>query len=92
MRTRYRIMFNGVLYNIQYQKFDRTIFGHWRRKWVDYVEYILGDPYPHYRNLDNAIDKVKTLKSEELDKKIRRKIYRKEALSLKNNPWKKIWP
>ena len=90
MRTRYRIMFNGLQYKIQYQIFTRTFFGkHWKREWITLchsngMEYYV----PLFDTKEAAIAQVVREKNQDIENKIRRK---KDAALIKNS-WIKVWP
>jgi len=89
MKTRYRILSNGDQYRVQHQKFTRTIFGHWKRKWVDMYEYHDGfRGRCIYENLYGARRCIERLKEED---RLQHKA-RKRAARIKKNGWVKVWP
>jgi len=99
-RTRYRVLFNGEQYKVQYQAFRLTLFGrHWKRKWVD-LEYhdALSCLYGRagqvqlFKTLEDA--KIKCEDEAFSDKKYRlnQKLLRKERKAMKRGIWKKVWP
>ena len=99
-RTRYRVMFNGEQYKVQYQVFRLTIFGrHWKRKWVDMVHTdespcLVGNAVQV--QLFNTLVAAKCLCREKADsdKKYRfnQKQLRKERKAMKRGKWEKVWP
>lgn len=100
MRTRYRILFNGEQYKIQYQTFRLTLFGrHWKRKWVDlkyhdafsWLRGIAGQ-IQLFRSLRGAEGECDKLKDFNKNQRKTDKILRKEELAMKKNIWKKVWP
>ena len=92
MKTQYRIMFNGAEYVIQQQTFKRTIFGHWKRRWVEYGEEFMGVSYKYYNELPVCISRVTVLKYDDKRNRAADKVQRKQTLARKQNVWKKVWP
>lgn len=96
IKTRYRIQFNGRLYKIQYQKISFSLFGHWKRKWVDKrptytLESRYGDVYI-YHTLEAAQERcMELIRDDSIRSELRRR-YHKDMQSLKKNIWKKVWP
>ncbi len=95
MKTRYRILSNGLQYKVQHQHFSRTIFGHWKRKWVDtYDEFIMFHcvqcVYVTLYGAKCCIDNFKykdILQREEMKRKAKIK-----KLNKNKNSWVKVWP
>ena len=89
-RTRYRVMFNGEQYKVQYQVFRLTLFGrHWKRKWVD-LEYqdtscLYGraGQVQLFKTLTLAKEKCKEEADSDKAYRLRKK---KKAI------WEKVWP
>jgi hypothetical protein len=103
-RTRYRVMFNGEQYKIQFQSFRLTLFGrHWKRKWVDleYTSFLsFADAFftEHcweirlFDSLDDAKLRCEIINNNmKLERSIQKRMRRTE-LALKKNIWKKVWP
>ena len=99
-RTRYRVMYNGEQYKVQYQVFRVTIFGrHWKRKWVDLIytdafSCLMGNS--GQVQLFNTLAGAKGVAWMEVDsaKKQRQeqKQLRRERKALKRGIWEKVWP
>lgn len=79
LRTRYRILFNGEQYKIQYQTFKITLFGHWKRKWVD-----LG---VLYNSLTQAEKARKECIIADWNAKYNEKMKYKKKMAIKKNVW-----
>ncbi len=86
-------MFNGEEYLIQEQTFRLTLFGkHWKRKWVDHVELFMGEEIKLYSTLKAAIYRVEEQKLYYIAWRKKDKTERRQALAMKKNIWKKVWP
>ncbi len=91
MKTRYRIIFDGVRYKIQFQHFRFTLFCHWKRIWVDITKsyyYHVEESVPYFKTLEEARSNVNRLKR--CDIKDRRD--RKERVIIAKKQWNKVWP
>jgi septation ring formation regulator EzrA len=103
-RTRYRVLFNGEQYKVQYQVFRLTLFGrHWKRKWVDlestsflsfteafFTVELYGTRL--FNSLDDAKLRCEIINNNmKLERSIQKRMRRTE-LALKKNIWEKVWP
>lgn len=85
MRTRYRVMYNGVNYKIQEMSVKFSLFKHgcFKRKWEDSGSTVYSDSWSidYYPNKEKAIDKIMENK----------KIDRNQSIARKGR-WKKVYP
>ena len=95
MRTRYRILFDGNDYKVQYQRLNTfwwKHFGRIKRFWVDaqgyQAEYIITRMFS---NIDDAKKYIKVCKeSEDVYAKRRKNVFKMKKLE--KTGWKKVWP
>ena len=86
-RTRYRVMYNGEQYKVQYQVFRVTIFGrHWKRKWVDLEQVQL------FNTLFRAKEECEEHANSDKKYRLNQKQLRKERKAMKRGKWEKVWP